>query len=191
MLWQEWRIGMAINIDELYYQDMINNNYTSNMLGSVMGTTSSNNVNSITSILSTLSGIGGLDTSGLLQGTSGISFSNILSQYMKTASIETQEASKWTEALGDVLEEVEKTGNHSKSTATVQELYDYFQEKMASGANGISSLVHTGNRDEGTSSADSASRGMAIPDVEGGILNETAIEAEIESAIEASITLSL
>lgn len=182
---------MAISIDELYYQDMITNNYTSNMLGSVMGNTSSNNENSITSILSTLSGIGGLDTSGLLPGTSGVSFSNILEQYMKTASTGTQEASKWTEVLGDVLEEVEKTGDHSKSTATVQELYDYFQEKMASGANGISSLVHTESKNSEDTSSDPAGQGIVMPNVESGILNETAIEAEIESAIEASITMSL
>ena len=185
---------MAINIDELYYQDMINNNYTSNMLGSVMGTTSSGNENSIASILSTLSGIGGLDTSGLLSGTSGVtgtSFSNILEQYMKTASTETQEASKWADVLEDVLEEVERTGDHSKSTATVQELYDYFQEKMASGANGITSLVHTGSQDSGAVSSDTAGWDAAVQGIENGIINEADIEAEIEGAIEASIAMPL
>lgn len=182
---------MAINIDELYYQDMINNNYTSNMLGSVMGTASSGNENSITSILSTLSGIGGLDTSSLLSGVTGTSFSNILEQYMNTASTETQEASKWTDVLEDVLEEVDRTGDHSKSTAAVQELYEYFQEKMASGANGISSLVHTDSQSSGTASSDTAGWDAAVQGVENGILNEAAIESEIESAIEASIAVPL
>lgn len=185
---------MAISIDDLYYQDMITNNYTSNMLGSVLGSSSaSGNENSIVSILSTLSGIGGQDVSGLLSGTSGISstsFSNILEQYMKTATTETEEASKWADTLEDVLEEVERTGDHSKSTATVQELYDYFQEKMASGANGISSLVHTNSEKDSNASVSTANNTTML-NVENGILDEAAIEAEIESSIESSIVLAL
>lgn len=185
---------MAISIDELYYQDMITNNYTSNMLGSVLGSSSaSGNENSIVSILSTLSGIGGQDMSGLLTGTSGIaptSFSNILEQYMKTASAETTEASNWADKLEGVLEEVEKTGDHRKSTATVQELYDYFQEKMASGANGIKSIVHTNSENDSNASGGTANN-TAMLNMESGIIDEAAIEAAIESSIESSVVFGL
>lgn len=197
---------MSLSIEDLYRQDMITNNYTSNMLEGVLGSSgSADNENSIAGILSGLSGnsalsglgITGLDTSSLLGGMTGVgglSFANILDQYVKTYATENQEEnSKWVETLSGVLQDVEETGDHTKSTKTVQELYEYFQDKMNSGANGFSSLVQAAM---GNSSASSAERTdmtagtrfeAQVPDVGVNLIDEGSIEAAIESAISGSI----
>lgn len=193
---------MSLSIEDLYRQDMITNNYTSNMLEGVLGGHSSDSDNSIAGILGGLSGTSalsgtGLDLSSLLGGTTGVgglSFANILDQYVKTYATENQqENSKWVETLSGVLQDVEETGDHTKSTKTVQELYEYFQDKMSSGANGFSSLVQAAMGNSSASSTDStdvtagAQFEAQIPDVGVNLIDEGSIESAIESAINGSI----
>lgn len=196
---------MSLTIEDLYRQDMITNNYTSNMLEGVLGGSSSDSDNSIAGILGGLSGTSalsgtGLDISSLLGGTTGVgglSFANILDQYVKTYTTENQEENaKWVETLSGVLQDVEETGDHTKSTKTVQELYEYFQDKMSSGANGFSSLVQAAMGSTGASSGTKADSSdvtagtqfeAQIPDVGVNLIDEGSIESAIESAISGSI----
>ena len=193
---------MSLSIEDLYRQDMITNNYTSNMLEGVLGGRSSDSDNSIAGILNGLSGTStlsgtGLDLSSLLGGTTGVgglSFANILDQYVKTYATENQEENaKWVETLSGVLQDLEETGDHTKSTKTVQELYEYFQDKMSSGANGFSSLVQAamGNSSASSTNSTDVTAGTQfeaqIPDVGVNLIDEGSIESAIESAINGSI----
>lgn len=190
-----------MDISELYYQQMINGNYTSNMLNGLSGNSSNTGENSIASILGMMSGTSGVSGSDILSGgssllgTSGVSgdFASVLERYLSSSMVSSQEATSWVQTLGQVLEDVQESGDHTKSTATVQELYDFFQEKMKSESKGIQSLagITTGETDEENKVSSGVTQNILgqVVDVESGLPDVESIEAEIEEAVSASIIL--
>lgn len=190
-----------MDISELYYQQMINGNYTSNMLNGLSGNSSNTGENSIASILGMMSGTSGVSGSDILSGgsslygasgVSGADFASVLERYLSTSSVSSEEASGWVETLDRVLDEVQESGDHTKSTATVQELYNFFQEKMKSESKGIQSLSDSSSAGTGedSQSSDTMQNMMGqVINVESGVPDIETIEAQIEQTLAASIVL--
>ena len=129
---------------DLYYQYLIDHNSTSTMLNAIsendndslgaLGNTGAleslsgltGNIGS-SDVLSGLSGLSGQSDglSGITQGISG--FAGILQSYLNA---QTTEAANMAGSLFSVLEEASQNEDTSSLTyRTVQEIYQYFQEK--------------------------------------------------------------
>lgn len=170
--------NVTLDAETLYYQYMINHNPTSTMLNAISGNSSDDSSSlGLIGSLGTLNSLGALDSLGIsgLSGLSGalgsldssgsISFANILDQYVSAAKASTYtdsiEAAEMADKLSSVLEEASQTEDTSSLTyKTVQELYEYFSEKVSAKA---ASLM--GGTTGHTSTAASSAAGVA-PSVE-------------------------
>ena len=131
--------GLSSLSTDLYYQYLINNNSTSTMLNALAGTDSEalgagSILDTVTSgDLTSISGLGSVlgSSEDLLNASQGLSnFSGILETYMNAQNIE---AVQMSEKLSGVLEEAAKNEETSTlSYRTVQEIYEYFQERTGS-----------------------------------------------------------
>lgn len=120
-----------MDVDALYYQYLINNNYTSNMFKSLSGSSSLNSVDSVNGI-SSLLGTDGVSSlfGGGLTGTTGVDFLSVLESVIGNSTVEQTVYSEWADKLSDVIEEQKGTETtlSKESLQTVQDLYDFFQK---------------------------------------------------------------
>ena len=141
-----------MDVDALYYQYLINNNYTSNMFKSLSGASSLNSVDSVNGI-SSLLGTDGISSifGGGLTGTTGVDFLSVLQSVIGNSAVEQTVYSDWADKLSDVIEEQKGTETtlSKESLQTVQDLYDFFQK--ASYSTGGVNKVLSGDSTETTS----------------------------------------
>lgn len=170
--------NVTLDAETLYYQYMINHNPTSTMLNAVSGNSSDDSSLGLIGSLGTLNSLGALDSLGIsgLSGLSGISgalgsldssssvsFANILDRYLSaaktTAYTDSIEAAEMADKLSSVLEEAAQTEDTSSLTyKTVQELYEYFSERVSAKA---ASLMGSTTGQTSTASASSATSSTA------------------------------
>ena len=186
----------GIDEETLYYQYLINHNSASTMLNALSGDSSDDD--SMLSGISSLSGTSGL--SGVSQDSS---FATILQSYL-TKAIHSQNDSaqdaQMAEKLSDVLQEAAKTEDTSKTTyKTVQELYEYFTEKMSGTAasliNGSAAAQSTNstnntNSTQNSTSAQSTAEQMNQATLVGQEFDFSTIDSIVEQMFSESTPLS-
>ena len=154
-----------MDVDALYYQYLINNNYTSNMFKSLSGSSSLNSVDGVSGI-SSLLGTDGVSSifGGGLTGTTGVDFLSVLQSVIDTSAAEKAVYSQWAEKLSDVMEEQKGTETtlSKESLQTVQDLYDFFQKASYStgGVNKVLSGDST-DTDDGNDSGGTTNTGIS------------------------------
>lgn len=192
----------GIDEETLYYQYLINHNSASTMLNALSGDSSDDD--SMLSGISSLSGLSGLSgTSGLSGVSQDSSFATILQSYL-TKAIHSQNDSaqdaQMAEKLSDVLQEAAKTEDTSKTTyKTVQELYEYFTEKMSGTAasliNGSAAAQSTNstnntNSTQNSTSAQSTAEQMNQATLVGQEFDFSTIDSIVEQMFSESTPLS-
>lgn len=162
--------NVTLDAETLYYQYMINHNPTSTMLNAISGNSSDDSSLGLIGSLGTLNSLGALDSLGIsglsgisgalgsLDSSSSVSFANILDRYLSaaktTAYTDSIEAAEMADKLSSVLEEAAQTEDTSSLTyKTVQELYEYFSERVSAKA---ASLMGSATGQTSTASASSA-----------------------------------
>ena len=151
----------GIDEETLYYQYMINHNSASTMLNALSGDSSDDD--SMLSGISSLSGLSGLSGTSGLSGLSGVSqdssFATILQSYLTKAIYSQNDSAQdaqMAEKLSDVLQEAAKTEDTSNTTyKTVQELYEYFTEKMSGTAASLINSSAAAQRTNSTNNTNS------------------------------------
>lgn len=195
----------GIDEETLYYQYLINHNSASTMLNALSGDSSDDD--SMLSGLSSLSGLSGLSGTSGLSGLSGVSqdssFATILQSYL-TKAIHSQNDSaqdaQMAEKLSDVLQEAAKTEDTSNTTyKTVQELYEYFTEKLSgtaaslingsAAAQGTNSTNNT-NSTQNSTSAQSTAEQMNQAALAGREFDFSTIDSIVEQMFSESTPLS-
>lgn len=181
--------GLSSLSTDLYYQYLINNNSTSTMLNALAGTDSESLgtgsiLDTVTSgSLTSLSGLGSVYGSDedLLTASQGLSsFSSILETYMNAQNLE---AAQMSEKLSGVLEEAAKTEDVSSlSYRTVQEIYEYFQEKA--GSAGSSALTGVDTKTDVSQTAVQAEQLVPTTATE---FDFDTLEQQIQENIESSL----
>ncbi len=189
--------GLSSLSEDLYYQYLINHNSTSTMLNALSGESddsdasgligavasgfgaSGSNILSGLGNIASLSGLGGLFGDGgntLAASQSLASFSSILETYLNA---QRTEASQMADSLSSVLEEADEAGESSGLTyRTVQEIYDYFQEKASSGVSNALSSDASSSR-EVSAAASSAQQETVFREMDFDSLEESQLsEAE-------------
>lgn len=183
----------GIDEETLYYQYLINHNSASTMLNALSGDSSDDD-----SMLSGISSLSGL--SGVSQDSS---FATILQSYL-TKAIHSQNDSaqdaQMAEKLSDVLQEAAKTEDTSNTTyKTVQELYEYFTEKMSGTAasliNGSAAAQSTNstnniNSTQNSTSAQSTAEQMNQAALAGQEFDFSTIDSIVEQMFSESTPLS-
>lgn len=195
----------GIDEETLYYQYLINHNSASTMLNALSGDSSDDD--SMLSGISSLSGLSGLSGTSGLSGLSGVSqdssFATILQSYL-TKAIHSQNDSaqdaQMAEKLSDVLQEAAKTEDTSNTTyKTVQELYEYFTEKMSGTAasliNGSAAAQSTNstnntNSTQNSTSAQSTAEQMNQAALVGQEFDFSTIDSIVEQMFSESTPLS-
>lgn len=192
----------GIDEETLYYQYLINHNSASTMLNALSGDSSDDD--SMLSGISSLSGLSGLSGTSGLSGLSGVSqdssFATILQSYL-TRAIHSQNDSaqdaQMAEKLSDVLQEAAKTEDTSNTTyKTVQELYEYFTEKMSGTAasliNGSAAAQSTNNTNstQNSTSAQSTAEQMNQAALVGQEFDFSTIDSIVEQMFSESTPLS-
>lgn len=189
----------GIDEETLYYQYLINHNSASTMLNALSGDSSDDD--SMLSGISSLSGLSGLSgTSGLSGVSQDSSFATILQSYL-TKAIHSQNDSaqdvQMAEKLSDVLQEAAKTEDTSNTTyKTVQELYEYFTEKMSGTAasliNGSAAAQSTNNTNstQNSTSAQSTAEQMNQAALAGQEFDFSTIDSIVEQMFSESTPLS-
>lgn len=167
--------NVTLDAETLYYQYMINHNPTSTMLNAISGNSSDDSSLGLIGSLGTLNSLGALDSLGIsglsgisgalgsLDSSSSVSFANILDRYLSaaktTAYTDSIEAAEMADKLSSVLEEAAQTEDTSSLTyKTVQELYEYFSERVSAKA---ASLMGSTTGQTSTASASSATSSTA------------------------------
>lgn len=181
--------GLSSLSTDLYYQYLINNNSTSTMLNALAGTDSESLgtgsiLDTVTSgSLTSLSGLGsvyGSDEDFLTASQGLSSFSSILETYMNAQNLE---AAQMSEKLSGVLEEAAKTEDVSSlSYRTVQEIYEYFQEKA--GSAGSSALTGVDTKTDVSQTAVQAEQLVPTTATE---FDFDTLEQQIQENIESSL----
>lgn len=206
--------NVTLDAETLYYQYMINHNPTSTMLNAISGNSSDDSSLGLMGSLGALNSLGSLDALGMsgLSGISGalgsldssgsvLSFANVLEQCLSsaktTAYTESIEAAEMADKLSSVLEEAAGTEDTSSLTyKTVQELYEYFSEKVSSkAASLLGDAAGTGKA--GTTSA-ASSAGDVTSSVEqmnqaamkGQEFDFSEMDAMVDAAFEEQMPLS-
>ena len=195
----------GIDEETLYYQYLINHNSASTMLNALSGDSSDDD--SISSGISSLCCLSGLSGTSGLSGLSGVSqdssFATILQSYL-TKAIHSQNDSaqdaQMAEKLSDVLQEAAKTEDTSNTTyKTVQELDEYFTEKMSGTAasliNGSAAAQSTNstnntNSTQNSTSAQSTAEQMNQAALVGQEFDFSTIDSIVEQMFSESTPLS-
>ena len=195
----------GIDEETLYYQYLINHNSASTMLNALSGDSSDDD--SMLSGISSLSGLSGLSGTSGFSGLSSVSqdssFATILQSYL-TKAIHSQNDSaqdaQMAEKLSDVLQEAAKTEDTSNTTyKTVQELYEYFTEKMSGTAasliNGSVAAQSTNstnntNSTQNSTSAQSTAEQMNQAALVGQEFDFSTIDSIVEQMFSESTPLS-
>ncbi len=177
--------NVTLDAETLYYQYMINHNPTSTMLNAISGNSSDDSSLGLIGSLGTLNSLGALNSLGIsvvsglsgalgsLDSSSSISFANILDQYVSaaktTAYTESIEAAEMADKLSSVLEEAAQTEDTSSLTyKTVQELYEYFSEKVSARA---ASLMGSTTGNTSTAASSSASAASSVEQMNQAAMN--------------------
>lgn len=174
-----------MDVDALYYQYLINNNYTSNMFKSLSGASSLNSVDSANGI-SSLLGTDGVSSlfGGGLTGTSGVDFLSVLESVIGNSAVEQTVYSDWADKLSSVLEEQKGTETtlSKESLQTVQDLYDFFQ-KASYSTGGINKVLSEGSTDTAAkkNSGDSTVNAGISPSIQTQIAQAENAISDIES----------
>lgn len=180
--------NVTLDAETLYYQYMINHNPTSTMLNAISGNSSDDSSLGLIGSLGTLNSLGALDSLGIsglsgisgvlgsLDSSSSVSFANILDRYLSsaktTAYTDSIEAAEMADKLSSVLEEAAQTEDSSSLTyKTVQELYEYFSERVSAKA---ASLMGSTTGQTSTASASSATSSTASV----GQMNQSAMSGQ-------------
>ena len=167
--------NVTLDAETLYYQYMINHNPTSTMLNAISGNSSDDSSLGLIGSLGTLNSLGALDSLGIsglsgisgalgsLDSSSSVSFANILDRYLSAAKTtvytDSIEAAEMADKLSSVLEEAAQTEDTSSLTyKTVQELYEYFSERVSAKA---ASLMGSTTGQTSKASASSATSSTA------------------------------
>lgn len=208
----------SVNMDEtLYYQWLINNNSASTMLNAISGSSDDSSYSSLSAIsalsglsqsgdISSLGSLSGLSSLGSLGSTDSVSgFSDILQTYLSqmgtanaTTEAEATEVAQMAEKLGDVLEEAGKSEDTSSLTyQTVQEIYEYFSDKVSARA---SELLGTSQNTEADTASKTESTQKSAQSSYIDQMNEAArkgqefdfsgIDEEVEAAFAETMPLS-
>lgn len=194
--------NVTLDAETLYYQYMINHNPTSTMLNAISGNSSDDSSSlGLIGSLGTLNSLGALDSLGIsgLSGLSGalgsldssgsISFANILDQYVsaaKTAAYtDSIEVAEMADKLSSVLEEAARTEDTSSLTyKTVQELYEYFSEKVSAKA---ASLMGNTTGHASTAPSSSTSTASSIEQMNQAAMNGQEFEfSEMDDMVDAA-----
>ena len=192
----------GIDEETLYYQYLINHNSASTMLNALSGDSSDDD--SMLSGISSLSGLSGLSGTSGLSGLSGVSqdssFATILQSYLTRAIHSQNDSAQMAEKLSDVLQEAAKTEDTSNTTyKTVQELYEYFTEKMSGTAasliNGSAAAQSTNstnntNSTQNSTSAQSTAEQMNQAALVGQEFDFSTIDSIVEQMFSESTPLS-
>lgn len=192
----------GIDEETLYYQYLINHNSASTMLNALSGDSSDDD--SMLSGISSLSGLSGLSGTSGLSGLSGVSqdssFATILQSYLTKAIHSQNDSAQMAEKLSDVLQEAAKTEDTSNTTyKTVQELYEYFTEKMSGTAasliNGSAAAQSTNstnntNSTQNSTSAQSTAEQMNQAALVGQEFDFSTIDSIVEQMFSESTPLS-
>ena len=177
--------NVTLDAETLYYQYMINHNPTSTMLNAISGNSSDDSSLGLIGSLGTLNSLGALNSLGIsvvsglsgalgsLDSSSSISFANILDQYVSaaktTAYTESIEAAEMADKLSSVLEEAAQTEDTSSLTyKTVQDLYEYFSEKVSARA---ASLMGSTTGNTSTAASSSASAASSVEQMNQAAMN--------------------
>ncbi len=203
--------NVTLDAETLYYQYMINNNPTSTMLNAISGNSSDDSSLGLMGSLGALNSLGSLDALGM-SGISGVlgsldssgsvmGFANVLERCLSsaktTAYTESIEAAEMADKLSSVLEEAAETEDTSSLTyKTVQELYEYFSEKVSSKAATLLGDAAGTGKASTTSAASSA--GGAASSVEqmnqaamkGQEFDFSEMDAMVDAAFEEQMPLS-
>ena len=158
------------------------------MLNAISGNSSDDSSLGLIGSLGTLNSLGALDSLGIsglsgisgalgsLDSSSSVSFANILDRYLSsaktTAYTDSIEAAEMADKLSSVLEEAAQTEDSSSLTyKTVQELYEYFSERVSAKA---ASLMGSTTGQTSTASASSATSSTASV----GQMNQSAMSGQ-------------